>query len=72
LPLALASGFVQKTGGFSQIKEKKSIILTALAKALRNNYFFGIRLKPFFFQTVPLAKASGNLYLYLFLSKVAS
>jgi hypothetical protein len=37
LPLALASGLVQKTKGFSQIR-KKSIILVALAKATRNNF----------------------------------
>jgi len=63
LPLALASGFVNKTSGFSQIKEKKSIILLALAKAVRNNFNFYYSAKAFFdFQSFPLAKASGNLW----------
>jgi len=48
LPLALASGRVQKTGGFSQIIRKKSIIRLALAKALRNYFDFYYLAKAFF------------------------
>ncbi len=63
LPLALASGLIQKTKGFSQIKEKKSIIRLALAKAIRNYFNFYYLAKAFFnSQSCPLAKASGNLW----------
>jgi hypothetical protein len=49
LPLASASGQrrSKRRFGFSQIKDKKSIKLIALAKAIRNEYyFFEIWLKP--------------------------
>jgi hypothetical protein len=62
LPLASASGLqVKRRFGFSQIVGKKSIILIALAKAIKELVW--LKLSLFFISTnQPLAEASGNLY----------
>ncbi len=62
-PASASGSVVVETKGFSQNIIKKSIIRTALAKAIRNYFDFCYSAKAFCkLQIQPLAKANGNLW----------